>query len=47
MAAAVSVCVKGKKPDKSKKKHRFFCPRCGMTARKKKRLCKAKKIPKL
>jgi len=44
MATAIAVCDKGKTPDRSGKKPRFVCPRCGMTARKKKRLCKARKL---
>lgn len=45
MTAALSICVKGKPEPKLKgKKPRFYCKRCGLVARKKKQLCKAKRI---
>lgn len=38
-------CTKGnKEPDLKGKKPRHLCKRCGMLARKKKQLCKPKKL---
>ncbi len=40
-----TLCTKGKKePDLKGKKPRLLCKRCGMLARKKKDLCKPKKL---
>ena len=45
MATALSVCEEGKPLPKLKgRKPKFYCKRCGLEARKKKQLCKAKKI---
>ena len=45
MATAVAGCVKGKNiPACKPKKAEYVCKRCGLHARKKGALCKAKKI---
>ena len=38
------VCKKGREPTLGKKEPRFRCKRCGLRARKKAALCKAKAI---